>query len=297
MTPPRDHRARAGFTLIEVIIAMSLLALVATICYSAFQLGIRAVEKGEEAVVTAQRLRAATDVLIRQVKSAVPYAVRNEDEDVYPYFVGTSTSMTFVTGAGQLAGGGLVRVAYRVDDDPPRLVLEESPFFDPDGLGQGTPQPSPPTSSVILDGFLKLSFQYCLDEGGDTGGGGAGNTGTGAGGGEKHGVSDSDKHTRCEWQNSWDGLTEETMPLAVRVLIEGLPGIEEDVWGQEIPIVACAYGEGDCDVNDDQIQECETEAGNDEAGTGGTGTGTGAGKNGGTSGGEDDTDKDDGGDD
>ena len=45
---------RRGFTLLELILAMSALALIATICYAAFHLGIRAVERGEVAVVTAQ---------------------------------------------------------------------------------------------------------------------------------------------------------------------------------------------------------------------------------------------------
>jgi prepilin-type N-terminal cleavage/methylation domain-containing protein len=100
----------AGFTLIEVLISITLLALVAGICYAAFHLGIRAVGKGEMAVVPAQRLRAATDVLIHQVKSAVasPALI---DGDTYPYFYGDKTSMSFVTEAGQLGGGGRAGVS------------------------------------------------------------------------------------------------------------------------------------------------------------------------------------------
>ena len=79
---------------------MTALALIAAICYGAFHLGIRAVERGEMAVVTAQRLRVASDVLIRQVKSTVAYPACNEEEEVYPYFFGTATSMTFITAAG-----------------------------------------------------------------------------------------------------------------------------------------------------------------------------------------------------
>ena len=97
--------SRRGFTLLELILAMSALALIATICYAAFHLGIRAVERGEVAVVTAQRLRVASDVLIRQVKSTVAYPVCNTEEELYPYFVGTATSMSFITAAG-LEGGG-----------------------------------------------------------------------------------------------------------------------------------------------------------------------------------------------
>src|SRR5881628_4211809 len=101
---------RDGFTLLELVLAMSALAMITAICYGAFHLGIRAVESGERAVVTAQRLRVASDLLIRQVKSAVPYPARNRDDEVYPYFFSTATSMTFVTAAGQEGGGGLARV-------------------------------------------------------------------------------------------------------------------------------------------------------------------------------------------
>src|SRR5439155_14005706 len=99
--PQKMTERRNGFTLLEVVLAMTALALITAICYGAFHLGIRAVESGERAVVTAQRLRVATDVLIRQVKSAVPYPARNKDDDVYPYFVGTATSLTFITANAQ----------------------------------------------------------------------------------------------------------------------------------------------------------------------------------------------------
>src|SRR5579884_1150562 len=121
---PKMSDRRRGFTLLEVMLALTALALVAAICYGAVQLG-------EVAVVTAERLRVASDVLIRQIKSTVAYPARNRDEDVYPFFVGTATSMTFVTAAGLTGGGGLTRVVYRLEEAPPRLVLEESQAFSP----------------------------------------------------------------------------------------------------------------------------------------------------------------------
>ena len=93
-----NDRARpGGFTLLEVMLAMTVLAMVVAIAYAAFYLGQRAVERGEVAVVTAQRLRVASDVLIRQIKSAVAYPARNRDEEVYPYFVGKTFAMAFST--------------------------------------------------------------------------------------------------------------------------------------------------------------------------------------------------------
>jgi len=225
-------KARAGFTLLEVVLALTALALVAAICYGAFHLGIRAVERGEVAVVTAQRLRVASDLLIRQVKSAVPYPARNRDDEVYPYFMGTATSMTFVTAAGQEGGGGLARVVYQVVDDPPRLLMAESQFFSPDSLGRAPVERSDRRTSVLLDGFRSLKFEYLMNDGADT-----------------------------EWHTEWNGLEDEMLPAAVRVLVDGLPGLEVETWGQEIPLMATTFGDNSGEVGEEDLPE----AGDDDS--------------------------------
>ena len=222
-----DHRR--GFTLIEVVLGMSMLALIASICYAAFHLGIRAVERGEVAVVTAQRLRVASDVLIRQVKSVVAYPACNAEEEVYPYFVGTATSMTFITATGLEGGGGLTRVAYQLVDDPPRLVMAEGSRFSPAVLGEENLPPPTDRAAVLLDGFKTLRFQYMMNDGVDT-----------------------------EWRDEWDSYEEEMLPAAVRVLIEGLPGIELDTWGQEIPLMLIS-GDNVGETSDDEIIGCHSE--------------------------------------
>ncbi len=236
---------RAGFTMIEVLISITLLALIAGICYAAFHLGIRAVGKGEMAVVTAQRLRAATDVMIRQVKSAVasPALI---DGDTYPYFYGTPTSMSFVTEAGQLGGGGRARVTYTFVPDPPQLVLEESAYFDAETLGGERPE-TETRSAVVLDGFLKASFEFY----------------------------DGSDSLDCpeNWCASWNPLEAESIPAAVRIKVEGLFGLEEDVWGQEIPLmsVTTTYADAGSELSDlAELQDCE-----DLSGSGGSGSGSG----------------------
>jgi prepilin-type N-terminal cleavage/methylation domain-containing protein len=229
MKSRRHHRAAAGFTLLEVMLAMVALALVSMICYGAFHLGIRAVERGEVAVVTAQRLRVASDVMIRQVKSAVPYPARNEDEEVYPYFFGTPTSMTFVTAAALNGGGGLARVSYDLspnDDGIPQLTVAETAAFSPDALGGERYEAVGARSTVLLDGFHDLNFQYLLSDGADV-----------------------------EWRDSWSGRDEEIMPTAVRIVIDGVKGLETGTWGQEIPIMATTYSEGAGEVDDEFLQE------------------------------------------
>jgi prepilin-type N-terminal cleavage/methylation domain-containing protein len=64
-------RRSAGFTLLEVVLTMAILALMCAICYGAFHVAIRAVERGEVAVMTAQRLtRGVGHVLHRKQRSS-----------------------------------------------------------------------------------------------------------------------------------------------------------------------------------------------------------------------------------
>src|SRR5216110_2783425 len=210
-----EATSAGGFTLLEIVIALTALALVTVICYGAFHLGIRAMERGEVAVVAAQRLRVATDVIIRQIKSTVPYKARNRDDEEYVFFMGTASSMAFITAAGLEGGGGLTRVVYQVIDDPPRLVMSESPFFSTKRLGREPVDQPGLHSAVLLDDFRSLKFEYLFYEG-----------------------------VEPEWRSEWNGHDEEDMlPVAVRVLVDGIPGLETGTWGQEIPVMAAHYGE------------------------------------------------------
>lgn len=269
MSVPPQRRGTRGFTLLEIIVSMTILALVTGICYAAFHLGIRAVSKGEVAVVTAQRLRVATDVMIRQVKSASSLGAKLDD-DYYPfYFVGKPDLMSFVTEAGQLSGGGPSWVKYRIEGDPPQIVLEECPCFDAKSLADDACPLYCKVSATVLDGFLQAKFEFNDPSGED---GECGKEG---------------------WCRSWDYVEMEMLPLAVRVSVRGLPGLEQDEWGQEIPLMAATYG----DELPEPQRDCE---GFEQSGTSSGGSGTGASpskpKKGG-GGDEDDGDDDDDGDD
>lgn len=275
MSSPRRSadRAAAGFTLLEVMLAMVCLAMVAAVCYGAFHLGIRALERGEVAVVTAQRLRAASDILIRQIKSA-GYCLRTEDDEFLPYFRGNETSMSFVTAAGLDGGGGLKKVDIWVEPgEPNRLMLAESAFFSPDSLGGGVERvaATPPRSVVLLEGFSDLRFGYYLYEG------------------------DPEEDAKAVPMKSWDAVNGDEeqglVPFAVRILVEGLPGMGGDPWGHEIPIMMASYssefGDGPCDTFFYPDRFTGEGVG---AGTGtddGSGTGTGTGESGTSDDGED----------
>jgi prepilin-type N-terminal cleavage/methylation domain-containing protein len=238
-----ERRGTGGFTLLEVVLAMAALALMAAICYGAFHLGIRAVQRGELAVVTAERLRVAMDVLIRQIKSTKAQCATNREEETdWTYFTGYAREMRFTTAAGQLAGGGLVDVVYRVENGPtgPRLMMYETPHGSSDRLGLENDVAANQRSAVLLDNFRALAFQY-------------------------HNRNDED------WQDAYVSSEDDPLPLpdAVRVTIWGLPGLDVDEWPHEIPIMTSMYvsGEAECDLD---LENQPGATGTGTAGAGGT---------------------------
>ena len=198
--------------MLEVVLAMTLLAMVTSIIYAAFHLGARAVEKGQAAVVSTQRARAASDVMRRQLKSMFPYPCRIEDgEDPVPFFSQRENPPTleFVTAAGLHGGGGLEYVRYEVRGNPPQLVLTASPvFWFEEGKCSGVKTVGA-TEAVLLDGFRSLDFDPRVYEEGDS------------------------------WKGG-EGVVEFGLPRSVRVKIEGLAGSATTGQGAEwtIPIVA-----------------------------------------------------------
>jgi prepilin-type N-terminal cleavage/methylation domain-containing protein len=219
-------RPAAGFTLLEVVLALSALALLTGICYAAFSLATRAVERGTNAVVTEQRLRAVTDVIMRQVKSAVPYPLRDSEDGILPYFNCTSNSLGFITAAGQLSGGLPAWVRYTIQGDPPELWLYESTVFDPDMLGRDVPDEETIVAAKVIDGFTSFSFS-CLD-----------------------------------LTNGWGQLlttdeeTSQALALSVAVRFEGLPGLS-GVLEQKIPVVLGSYSEDSGLVDEDEEERID----------------------------------------
>jgi hypothetical protein len=227
-------RSTGGFTLLEVVLALTALALVTGICYAAFSLATRAVERGANAVVTEQRLRAVTDVIMREVKSAVPYPLRDPDIGIVPYFRCTGQSLSFITASGQLTGGLPAWVRYEVEGDPPELHLYETAVFDPDTLGRNQPDPESVVDAKVIDGFTSLSFT-CLDltEGWGT-----------------FVTTDEDYGTQ-------------QLALSIHVKFDGLPGLP-GAFEQKIPLMLPSYSEESGAVDEDEEERLDAAAEADE---------------------------------
>ncbi len=107
---------KEGFTLLELIVAMTILSLVALMIGNGFRLGLDAWEKGEKETDATQRMRVLSGLLSQQIKSLYPYEMEIEDEMVV-LFKGESDSVMFVTTLTDSSYGGFKWVRYSYKDD------------------------------------------------------------------------------------------------------------------------------------------------------------------------------------
>src|SRR5262249_15296971 len=146
------------------------------------------------------------------------------------YFRGRSDYVRFVTSTAQLGGGGLALVTYQIEEDPSepcnradtgtqRLVMTEVPYFSAYSLDRPDDQRLSHTA-VLLSRVEGLSFEYY--------------------GGED--VADDDE-SGCDhdgWCRRWNTSESaksqmESLPIAIRLTVQRVPGIESEAWVQSTP--------------------------------------------------------------
>jgi prepilin-type N-terminal cleavage/methylation domain-containing protein len=177
----------AGFTLVEVILAMTIFALMGTILYGAFSLGHGAVEKSQASFEKNQKLRSVTDFVGSYIRSSYPY--RSSPQDPVIFFTGEESELIFISSFSLAMGGrGMAKVrlfwdggegesgALRLEEETPvRIQTEE------DSEGHRT-------GMVVREGVKEFRITYL------------------------------DPQTEDEkWEERWDTRERKSLPRAVRL--------------------------------------------------------------------------------
>jgi len=92
MKPGAPSPTAAGFTLLELVIAMSLTSLLSLVAYSSLSLSLKAVSRGQVAAERLQELRVGETILVRSLSSALTGSLGNPI-----YFIGERQQMRFFT--------------------------------------------------------------------------------------------------------------------------------------------------------------------------------------------------------
>ncbi len=126
MTRTKPRPSCAGFTLLELLIAISLFGLIAVMLHAGLRFGVRAWETQEGAGGLRAEVQVVRELLRRQFeRTRVPHAIA-VGRDERAAFAGTEESVTFVAPLpAQLALGGLYRQSLFLDREKSvaRLVM------------------------------------------------------------------------------------------------------------------------------------------------------------------------------
>jgi general secretion pathway protein J len=125
-----------GFTLLELLISMTILSIVAVLILQALRISSQVWEKGESRINHMQRSRISFDTIFKQLSSAYPFTAKDkiENKDIL-VFEGNSDSIKFVTtrSIGHNSRGGLFYVSYSIEEDlstgNKTLIAYQQPVF------------------------------------------------------------------------------------------------------------------------------------------------------------------------
>lgn len=191
-------RTSCGFTLIEVVLALSIFALMGAILYGAFSLSHSAVEKSQASFERNQKLRSFTDLMGSYIRSAYPY--RQSAQDTTVFFEGQEDQLAFVSSLSLAMGGrgmSKIRISWEgAEDGAGPIQLEEevpvrfnlSDDRDPGGLRN---------DALVHERVKELRFAY-LDP----------------------------KTEEEKWEERWDGSEKLALPRAVRLSYRNSQGKE-----------------------------------------------------------------------
>jgi general secretion pathway protein J len=100
-------KKQSGFTLIEVIVVFTLLAMIMAMIFSGIDSGRRTAEKGEKRITAINEIRVIQNIIRMQISKSMPLGVAESDEGELLKFLGDEKSITFVSQMpGYLGSGG-----------------------------------------------------------------------------------------------------------------------------------------------------------------------------------------------
>jgi general secretion pathway protein J len=183
MSRRRDVR---GFTLLELIIALSIVAALLAIAFGGLRVALAAWTQGEDRADAHQHLRGVAAVLARAVGSAYPYqASAGLSPEPVLLFRGAEQRLELVTQAPPFPPAvpvafSAVAIGLENTTEGPALVIRQRVMPNRDPFSEGP--------AMLSDtGVTRLEFRYL--------------------------------NTSGTWQEAWDAESENGLPRAVRITI------------------------------------------------------------------------------
>ncbi|HEX7327305.1 MAG TPA: prepilin-type N-terminal cleavage/methylation domain-containing protein [Casimicrobiaceae bacterium] len=152
-------RRSAGFTLLELTIALVLLALLSAVLFGSLKLAGQSSSRGEAKADATSSMRLAEEFLRTNLEAQHPLRMRRMSQ--FPLlFTGTADELVYASELpARVAAGGVWLFRLRVLGDDPKspLVLERTV---PDVAADAMPEFHEADRSVLADGIAKITIGY-----------------------------------------------------------------------------------------------------------------------------------------
>lgn len=207
---------RTGFTLIELVVSLTVLGLILLMIFGTFRLGLSSWERGDVRKEQLQKVRMISQLITQQVKSLVPYKIKSKKaEGDYLAFQGKAHSLRFVSALSLKAKQpeGFVYVIYKFKEgsegEGGHLVLYERKVLNRDFFEEELKEEE---GVSLLENIETIRFEYYQEE-------------------------DSEKDLQEGWAEEWDAKEKKEIPKALKMTI--FQKNREDK-GEELPITLMA---------------------------------------------------------
>ena len=189
----KDYRikSQSGFTLMEIIVAMTMLSLIMAMIYGAIHTSRKMAEKGNKRINATNEIRVVQELIRRQISRILPMAFKEED-NTFVIFEGDGNHIMYVSPMpGYLGNGGPHVQLIEIVNAKGGRILQFSHWLLNDSLDEDTFNDSEQEPVVLLENIDFAEFSFVkLDEEGELG----------------------------EWESDWD--EPENTPLMVRLEVE-----------------------------------------------------------------------------
>lgn len=185
------RRDSGGFTLLETIVSLSIVAMIAAALVVAFRLAVSSIERGEEQAREMARVRAGVGIVERTIRSAEPAPIPGGDKPA-PFFLGEHGRVRFLSAVPLSGGGAAFRLlcfsgAVGAEPGTEGMTVSEASPFRVEGAaawecGEG--------SRGFLPGAREVAFFFSPGP---------------------------DAQGKWEWMERWDSRQAGGLPAAVRV--------------------------------------------------------------------------------